>query len=83
MSQAGFQPINFRNISKYATHSSRRLYRFYYLANLYLFWKKISFSGRATSMQKKNINACKYQYLGMRRNLWEYGLIVGKKPATI
>jgi hypothetical protein len=48
-----------------------------------LFWKKISFSGRATSMQKKNINACKYQYLGMRRNLWEYGLIVGKKPATI
>ena len=39
MQQTGFTDINYRNISKEASHSSRRLYRFYFLARLYLFWK--------------------------------------------
>jgi hypothetical protein len=80
MQQAGFTNINYRNISKEAAHSSRRLNRFYYLASLYLLWKKINFSKPATEMQKKNIKACKCQYLGMKKGLWQYGLIVGKKP---
>jgi tocopherol O-methyltransferase len=79
MKQAGFDNINYRNISKEAAHSSRRLYRFYFLASLYLAWKKINFSKPATEMQKKNIRACKYQYKGMKKGLWQYGLIVGKK----
>jgi cyclopropane fatty-acyl-phospholipid synthase-like methyltransferase len=79
MKQAGFQQINFRNISKEVAHSCRRLYKFYFLARLYLLWKKITFSNRATEMQKKNINACKYQYVGMKKGLWQYGLIVGEK----
>jgi tocopherol O-methyltransferase len=79
MQQAGFAKINYSNISKEAAHSSRRLYRFYFLASLYLFWKKINFSKSATEMQKKNIKACKYQYKGMKKGLWQYGLIVGKK----
>lgn len=79
MQQAGFNKINYRNISKEAAHSSRRLYRFYFLASLYLVWKKINFSKSATEMQKKNIKACKYQYKGMKKGLWQYGLIVGKK----
>ena len=29
-----FSNINYRNISKYTLHSSRRLYRFYFLANI-------------------------------------------------
>jgi len=80
MMQTGFENISYRDISKYTMHSSRRLYKFYFLANLYLLWKTITFSNRATEMQRKNIEACKYQYYGMKKRLWEYGLIVGRKP---
>ena len=80
MNATGFQKISYTNISKFTAHSSMRLYKFYFLANLYLLWKTISFSNRATEMQKKNIAACKYQYQGMKKGLWQYGLIVGTKP---
>jgi tocopherol O-methyltransferase len=80
MKENGFDNINYNNISRQAAHSSRRLYRFYFLASLYLWWKKLSFSRPATSAQKGNIRACKFQYLGMKKGLWQYGLIVGKKP---
>jgi len=80
MKNAGFQNISFKDISKYTAHSSRRLYKFYFLAKLYLLWKTITFSNRATEMQKKNIAACKHQYFGMKHGLWIYGLIVGTKP---
>ena len=81
MSKAGFQNISYKDISKFTAHSSKRLYKFYFLANLYLLWKTIIFSNRATEMQKKNISACKHQYDGMKNGLWQYGLIVGRKPA--
>lgn len=80
MNSAGFQNILYRDISKFTVHSSRRLYKFYFLANLYLLWKKISFSNPATKVQKQNIAACKHQYHGMKKHLWTYGLIVGTKP---
>jgi cyclopropane fatty-acyl-phospholipid synthase-like methyltransferase len=80
MKDIGFQNISFRDISKFTSHSSRRLYKFYFLANLYLVWKTITFSNRATAMQKKNIAACKHQYFGMKDGLWKYELIVGTKP---
>ena len=80
MKQAGFVHVNYRNISKETAHSSRRLNRFYFLASLYLLWKKINFSKPATEMQKKNIRACKFQYQGMKKGLWQYGLITGVKP---
>ncbi len=80
MESAGFKNISSKDITGFTTHSSRRLYKFYFLANLYLLWKTISFSNRATEMQKKNIAACKHQYFGMRKGLWQYGLIVGTKP---
>jgi tocopherol O-methyltransferase len=79
MQQAGFIDISYRNISAYTWHSSKRLNRFYYLASLYLVWKKLILSAPPTDMQKKNIKACKYQYRGLKNGLWEYGLIVGKK----
>jgi hypothetical protein len=80
MQDAGFTGINYRNISRQASHSSRRLFRIYYLASLYLLWKKMTFSNRATPIQRMNIQACKYQYLGLKKGLWQYGLIAGKKP---
>jgi ubiquinone/menaquinone biosynthesis C-methylase UbiE len=80
MQWAGFKNISFSDISKFTVHSSKRLYKFYFLANLYLLWKTITFSNRSTEMQRKNIAACKHQYYGMKRGLWQYGLIVGIKP---
>jgi tocopherol O-methyltransferase len=79
MANAGFTGILYRDISKEAAHSSRRLYRFYFLAKMYLAWKKVNFSKPATEMQKRNIAACKFQYKGMKKGLWQYGLITGVK----
>lgn len=79
MQQAGFTDISYTDISTFTAHSSRRLYKFYFLASLYLWWKKLTSSRRPTEMQKKNIKACKYQYYGMKKGLWQYGLIVGTK----
>jgi cyclopropane fatty-acyl-phospholipid synthase-like methyltransferase len=80
MKQTAFMDVLYRDITAYTTHSSRRLLRFYYLASLYVTWKKITFSNRATAMQIKNIRACKCQYTGMKKGLWQYGLITGQKP---
>lgn len=79
MSTTGFVDIDHSDITKYTSHSSNRLLRFYYLASLHLAWKKLTFSDRSSEMQRKNIRACKYQYHGMQQGLWQYGLIVGKK----
>ena len=80
MQETGFTAIGSRDISKETWRSAKRLYRFYFLARLYLLWKKINFSGPPTEFQRKNINACKYQYAGMKKGLWQYGLITGTKP---
>jgi cyclopropane fatty-acyl-phospholipid synthase-like methyltransferase len=80
MEQVGFTTISYRDISQYTAHSSKRLLRFYYLASLYLALKKLTLSDRSSEMQRKNIKACKYQYAGMKKGLWQYGLITGKKP---
>ncbi len=79
MSNAGFQDIHYRDISREASHSSRRLYKYYFFGSIYLAWKKINFSKPASDFQKKNIRACKFQYQGMKRGLWQYGIIVGTK----
>ena len=80
MNKTGFADIKYRDISKEAAHSSKRLYKFYFLAHIYLFWRTIRFANNATAMQMGNIRACKYQYLGMKKGLWQYGLVVGRKP---
>ncbi len=80
MQQAGFTGVEYNDISAFIIHSSKRVFRFYYLANLYLAWKRLTFSNPATGWQKINIRACKHQYYGLIKGLWQYGLIVGKKP---
>ena len=43
--------------------------------------KKIADSlNRVIDSLKQIIAACKFQYQGMKKGLWQYGLIVGKKP---
>ena len=80
MEQTGFIGLQHHNITRETSHSSYRMNRYYWLASLYLLWKKLTFSDRATEMQKKNINSCRYQYRGMKKGLWQYGLVVGRKP---
>ncbi len=80
MHKAGFVDIKFRDISSNTLSSSHRLNRFYYLASLYLFWKKLTFTDRSSSIQRKNIKACRYQYLALCKGLWQYGLTTGRKP---
>lgn len=80
MTQTGFNNIFSRDISQFTVHSSKRLYIIHFLAKLYLFWKTMTFSNRSTEMQRKNIDACRHQYLGMKKGLWQYALIVGIKP---
>lgn len=79
MQQTGFSHIRYSDITGFTRHSSGRLYRFYFLASLYVWWKKLFFHRRFTAMQLNNIKACKYQYIGLQKNLWQYGLIVGQK----
>ena len=79
MKEAGFNNIQYRDITKETSHSSRRLYRFYFLAKIYLAWMRLTFHKPPTEMQKKNIAATKYQYLSRKKGLSSYGLIVGEK----
>lgn len=79
MHQTGFVNIRFTDITQYTAHSSWRLYKYYHLASLYVWWKKIFSKSRTTLIQKKNILACKFQYHGMKKGLWQYGLLAGEK----
>ncbi len=80
MNQSGFIDIRHRNITRNIFPSAKRLYRFYFLAKLYLLWRKFSSSKQPTTIQKGNIEACKYQYKALKSDLWQYGLITGTKP---
>lgn len=80
MEQAGFSDIKYRDITRQTSHSASRLYRFYFLAKMYTAWMNLK-GRKPTDMQKKNIDACKYQYLSRKKGLSGYGLIYGKKRA--
>ena len=76
----GFVNMEYRDISKYVAHSSRRLFKYYFLGKIYLLWKSLTFSNRSTVMQRKNIRACWHQYWGLKLHFWQYGLFVCQKP---
>ena len=76
---SGFEQVRHRDITYETSHSARRLNRFYYLARIYLKWMWLK-GRKPTDMQKKNIDACRYQYLSRKKGLSGYGLISGRKP---
>jgi tocopherol O-methyltransferase len=79
MEKQGFTNIKYRDITRETTHSAKRLYRFYFLAKMYTAWLKLTKFKSPTQMQKKNIDACKYQWLARKKGLSCYGLFIGKK----
>ena len=74
-----FDDIQFRDISEFTFHSAKRLNMIYYFASIYLFWKALPFSKKASNLQKKNIKASRYQYLGLKKGLWGHGCLTAKK----
>ena len=80
MEGAGFTKITYKNISTYTVSSAKRLYKLYFLATTYLFLKSLIFSNRVADIQKKNVKASKFQYLGLKNKLWQHGLVVAVKP---
>ena len=79
MKSAGFENIKYRDITKETSHSARRLYRFYFLAKMYVGCIRLTKFRKSTDMQSKNIDACKFQYYARKKGLSVYGLIVGTK----
>jgi cyclopropane fatty-acyl-phospholipid synthase-like methyltransferase len=79
MKESGFTAIETRDISSHTFSSARRLYRYYFLARIYQGWIKLRYGKEFTAFQKNNTNACRYQYLALKKGLWHYGLVAGKK----
>jgi tocopherol O-methyltransferase len=80
MQLEGFMDADYRDITKHVMHSSRRLLKYYFLASGYQLWMRIISGKRWTAYQDKNRKACWHQYWGLWGRLWQYGLIVGRKP---
>jgi tocopherol O-methyltransferase len=78
MRDGGFANSSFSDITNYTKHSSRRLNYLFYAATLYEWWRRITFR-KTMDIKKKNIVACRKQYLGMKKKLWIYGLITAVK----
>jgi cyclopropane fatty-acyl-phospholipid synthase-like methyltransferase len=79
MKKRGFKEIHYRDITKETSHSAKRLYKFYFLAKIYVAWIRLTRFKKPTEIQAKNIAACKYQYKSRKEGLAGYGLIVGTK----
>ncbi len=75
----GFKNVSYKDITAHTKGSSKRLYWIYFGSRLWGWWKKLTFSYRWTLLQEANIDACLYQYKGMKKNLWGYGMVVGTK----
>lgn len=77
--EAGFKNVKYTDISRFTKASSRRLYWLYIANKIWAFWKKITFRYKWNKVQQDNIDACLFQYKGMKMGLWGYGMIVGEK----
>lgn len=83
MKQSGFSDTQSSDITQFIIRSSRRLFRFYYPASAYLWLKETFTSRRFSEVEKNNIRALKAQYDGIKKYLWHYGILVGKKPHNV
>jgi tocopherol O-methyltransferase len=80
--EAGFTGFQYHDITPHTKASSKRLLWMYYGATLWKWWKKLTFRYRWSPVQEANIRACWYQYRGMRKGLWGYGMVVGVKEVN-
>ncbi len=78
MKEAGFSKTTCKDITAHITHSARRIARFYYPAKVnHLFHRMIGQS--VSTIDVRNVEACRFQWLGLQQKLWMYGLMLGIK----
>lgn len=76
---AGFGNVHYTDITENTKASSKRLLWLYYGSSIWKWWKKITLRYNWTKVQEANIDACWHQYIGMKKGLWGYGMVVGTK----
>jgi len=74
---AGFSLIEFKDIKKNVYPSSVKLYRSGML--LYPFGKILEYIGVRSKSQTKNIISTIYQHIGLKKDLWTYGIYSATK----
>lgn len=75
----GFKNIKYKNITPFTKQSSKRLLWFSIAGIPYIAWNKLFGKQKWTTIQKDNIYACWHQYWGLKKGLWNYGVITMTK----
>lgn len=74
---AGFCDVAYRNMTPYVIPSSKRLHRISFPA---IAMSKVGeWIGLRTPIQTKNLWAAYYQYITLKKGLWEYGIFQANK----
>jgi tocopherol O-methyltransferase len=74
-SELQFTHAYHKDITRYTKQSSKRLLSLSVIGKLTILYNKWFGNNKWTAIQRNNINACWHQYWGMRKGLWNYGLI--------
>ncbi len=78
-SNAGFQHFEFTDITANVKSSSRRLLLFSIGGMIMTYYYKYIKKKPFTPLQINNTKSAWYQYFGLRKQLWLYGLFIAKK----
>lgn len=75
--QQGFQNLKYQEITSHILPSSRRLFFISWPA---LFVSRIGeWVGKRSARQTANIRSARYQYLSLKKGLWQYGIFTAEK----
>lgn len=78
LKEEGFKELQIQDATEAIRPSAKRLYRAYWIgwlgAKLYRL-----FHPNASEFGKKNVDTAYYQYKGLKRELWKYHILLGKK----
>ena len=75
--EIGFKKQEFIDITKNVLKTSKIMYIASYPAYIVDFFGRLF--KRRTKYNKGNVTAARYQYIGMKNNLWKYGIFITKK----
>ncbi|MCB0666707.1 MAG: methyltransferase domain-containing protein [Saprospiraceae bacterium] len=78
--ETGFDRIKSKNITKNIRPSARRLYHFYFPGIIY--HKCLDLLGKSSEFNVRNALAALYQYEALKKNLWNYHLVLATKKIS-
>jgi SAM-dependent methyltransferase len=79
LKNAGFTGVGFKDITDAIDKSSKRIYRFYFLARLYLIYRKLTLSYNTTPVQLASIVAANHQRAAFKTRTMIYGILSATK----